>query len=480
MKHKLIPLLLVMVLCSSMSSNQAYSEYALNKDGEMDPISVVSLSYDGAEYGYHDFSAIVKNNTESIVNSIDLAFILLDEANDIVKVAYAQENARVRPGQSISLSAMASEDINATSFNVDFYGYVDDNGQYLSGFFNHVIQNAPFGDHKDTQQLETDQIGYNADHSEPISVESLSYDGFEFGYHDYSVKLRNNTDSTIHTPSVTFVLFDDNGTIINTSYGQEPVRVKPGQAIWLSGIESEETKAASFNVDSYSFINANNEFQEHYFNTIPKNMSLSNTMMTTEGDIYASNSTPTAENEQSEYGVESDNLYHEKSKTSLTDSEKVDAMVYLISLEDEFGDNITDDEYDELLEIVAEAYGVTSDEIFLLNGDVDVLKKAYSKLYKPSSTPEITQYDATLEYGDGMVLVFVSEEAMERYMTALNNGRQGTQYEMFLNGEVGYTLKGTKCNIVSTRMARAQVKLLEGAYSGSTVWVIIESIHENK
>lgn len=480
MKHKLIILLLVMFLFGNMLTNQAYSEYARDEEGEMDPLSVVSLSYDGVEYGYHDFSAIVKNNTESIVTSIDLAFILLNDENDIVKVVYAQENTRIRPDQSISLSAMASEDINATSFNVDFYGYVDDSGQYISGFFNHVIQNMPFGDHKDTQQLKTDQIEYNADRSEPISVESLSYNGFEYGYHDYSVKLRNNTASTIHTLSVTFVLFDDNGTIINSSYSQEPVRVKPEQAIWLSGLESEETKAACFNVDSYSFINENNEFQEHYFNTVPKNMPLSNTMLTTDGDNYASNSMPTTENEPSEYGVESDNLYHEKSKTGLTDSEKVDAMVYLISLEDEFGDDITDDEYDELLEIVAEAYGVTSDDIFLLNGDADVLKKAYSRLYKPSFTPEITQYDATLEYGEGMVLVFVSEDAMERYMTALNNGRQGTQYEMFLNGEVGYTLKGTKCNIVSTRMTRAQVKLLEGAYSGSTVWVIIESIHENK
>ena len=35
-----------------------------------------------------------------------------------------------------------------------------------------------------------------------------------------------------------------------------------------------------------------------------------------------------------------------------------------------------------------------------------------------------------------------------------------------------------KCNIVKKKSTKAQVKLLDGSFAGSTVWVIIESLHE--
>lgn len=60
-------------------------------------------------------------------------------------------------------------------------------------------------------------------------------------------------------------------------------------------------------------------------------------------------------------------------------------------------------------------------------------------------------YDATLEYGSGSVLVCISEDAMSRYMT-LNNDNQGTIDEMQSSGEIGFTAKGTKCNIVKRKV----------------------------
>ena len=88
-------------------------------------------------------------------------------------------------------------------------------------------------------------------------------------------------------------------------------------------------------------------------------------------------------------------------------------------------------------------------------------------------------YDAVLKYsGTSGVLICISEDAMERFMTAVNNDNEGTLQELFLEGQCAYTEQGTKCNIVDKKFTKAQVKLLDGSYAGNTVWVVIESLHE--
>lgn len=105
-------------------------------------------------------------------------------------------------------------------------------------------------------------------------------------------------------------------------------------------------------------------------------------------------------------------------------------------------------------------------------------EKEYSSS-NPTTSGYSGSYDATLNYsGSSGVLVFISEDVMERYMTALANGRQGTIDELFSSEQIGYTEKDTKCNIVKKKSTKAQVKLLDGSFAGSTVWVIIESLHE--
>lgn len=88
-------------------------------------------------------------------------------------------------------------------------------------------------------------------------------------------------------------------------------------------------------------------------------------------------------------------------------------------------------------------------------------------------------YDAELKYSDSSsVVIFISEDAMERFMTALSNNNQGTIDELISEGQVAYTERGTKCNIVKKKFTKAQVKLLDGAYAGTTVWVVIEAVQE--
>ncbi len=96
----------------------------------------------------------------------------------------------------------------------------------------------------------------------------------------------------------------------------------------------------------------------------------------------------------------------------------------------------------------------------------------------PKSSSFTESHDATLEYDSGSVLVFVSEDAMSRYMSAIKNDNQGIIEEMKNNGKVGWTENGTKCNILKKGFGKYQVKLLDGLHEGSTVWVIHESLKE--
>lgn len=114
-----------------------------------------------------------------------------------------------------------------------------------------------------------------------------------------------------------------------------------------------------------------------------------------------------------------------------------------------------------------------------IDGEWIYHKEARNDYSSSNSSSYTGTYDAKLNYGSGSVLICISEDAMERYMTALNNGYQGTIDEMIASGEIAYTEKNTKCNIVEKKFSKAKVKLLDGSYAGNTVWVIIESLQED-
>ncbi len=126
------------------------------------------------------------------------------------------------------------------------------------------------------------------------------------------------------------------------------------------------------------------------------------------------------------------------------------------------------------------SYYVNYDNIEV-DGDLVYIEKARNENYSTSSAPNSYSgsYDAKLKYsGTEGVLICTSENAMERFMTAVNNGNEGTLEELFANGQCAYTEQGTKCNIIDKKITKCKVKLLDGSYAGNTVWVVIESVQE--
>lgn len=123
-------------------------------------------------------------------------------------------------------------------------------------------------------------------------------------------------------------------------------------------------------------------------------------------------------------------------------------------------------------------YYVDYDQIEI-DGEVVYMEKVRDENYSAASSSYTGAYDATLRYsGTDGVLICTSEDIMKRFMTAVNNGNEGTLQELFLYGQCAYTEQGTKCNIVDKKITRCQVKLLDGSYVGNTVWVVIESLQE--
>lgn len=125
------------------------------------------------------------------------------------------------------------------------------------------------------------------------------------------------------------------------------------------------------------------------------------------------------------------------------------------------------------------SYYVNYDDIEV-DGELVYMEKARDDDYSSSTSNSYTgAYDAKLKYsGTDGVLICVSEDAMERFMTAVNNGNEGTLDELFLDGQCAYTEQGTKCNIVDRKLTKCKVKLLDGSYAGNTVWVVIEAVQE--
>lgn len=123
------------------------------------------------------------------------------------------------------------------------------------------------------------------------------------------------------------------------------------------------------------------------------------------------------------------------------------------------------------------SYYVNYDEIEI-DGELIYMNKARNEEYASTPNSYTGTYDAKLSYGSSPVLICSSEDAMDRYMTAVNNGNQDTIDEMTTNGEIAFTEKNTKCNIVDKKITKAKVKLLDGSYAGNTVWVVIEALQE--
>ncbi|CEN23757.1 FxLYD domain-containing protein [Paraclostridium sordellii] len=84
------------------------------------------------------------------------------------------------------------------------------------------------------------------------------------GYIKSRFVIKNNTNDTINTISLTINELDKEGNIANTIYPQEPTKVRPGQTITIKAID-KEGKISSLELVNFNYYNSNEEFIEGDF-----------------------------------------------------------------------------------------------------------------------------------------------------------------------------------------------------------------------
>ena len=100
---------------------------------------VKELQYLGEDYGFKNFSVVVENNTDKVINTVTINMILLDENGNIIECSYPQGPNSVKPGQSITIDGLTSNK-NAKYFTVDGFSYYFENDEYVDGFFSTIPQ----------------------------------------------------------------------------------------------------------------------------------------------------------------------------------------------------------------------------------------------------------------------------------------------------------------------------------------------------
>ena len=200
----------------------------------------------------------------------------LDEAGDILDAVDLQAMVTVFPGQCIALSD-SQEAGKASSFVVNTEGRV-----YVGDESYKVI----IGGHLDPISLDSEQEEFEECGKSPIncidqevdntingtdtgiSIEDMYMEENEGDSVECYAKIKNNTSSTIKTPTLHAALMDENGNIIGWDMMQEMVEVNPGQSITVS-CYSDEDDLEYFTV-TYAAYDVGEEYTSGYLVTIPK------------------------------------------------------------------------------------------------------------------------------------------------------------------------------------------------------------------
>ena len=136
-------------------------------------------------------------------------------------------------------------------------------------------------------------------------------------------------------------------------------------------------------------------------------------------------------------------------------------------------------EYDSGISLITYKNGTLMHNIFDSKEyliDLENLEQENAPNIDVPSKDVVTEYDATLVYGNGFVVVAISKEAMDSFFDALANNNKAGMQKLYKDGQIADTPSGTKVAILDSGIMEYKVKLLDGLYAGNTVWVIAEAI----
>lgn len=255
-------------------------ESASTGGGTITPTKIVVHEESG---GYVDFDVFVRNDTESEIHTITLEVSCLDKDGNIVDSTSPQIPVRVLAGQSGMIDgSVKTGDIQTVK--LDGYSFYDKNGDYIDGRFDSSIEPVAVTEQCTIELAKANVCKKEIDSDVSLggesilSIEGLSYDGQDSysDYKDFSAVIKNNSNETINTLTVNFIVLDSEGNICESTYPQISNRIDPGQTVKLKALTDNEN-AVYFTVDGFSYYvgeDTEEDFVDGFFPTIPKAVQL--------------------------------------------------------------------------------------------------------------------------------------------------------------------------------------------------------------
>lgn len=448
----------IVILCAcGLSALSAINVYADND------ITVTKGTYKGISYNttYKEFSFTVKNNTSETINTLTLDINFLDSDGNIIGSTHPQESTRVKPDQGITISALTDSADGAASCVVEGYSFYC-NDEYISGY----VDDAPVLDLSgtpDTQNTSTTEESkpQTAENSTPENNKS---DNKNTESETYSTE--NLTDEEKHFLSLFKDCYD--------TYQKEGLGAKLYYAeledIYQANPDNEMMKNLYYfcsACDYYYLADVMDDASDKEAGNKeaakidPKyNGAYSKEVIQFAKDLLGDDYATLAESATKE----------QENYDNLTMQDKIDILTTIQN---------SSKDTDELWAELAKKYGISEEQVSQINIDTDVIAATGNQKKEAAKREsDSLQYDATLSYGTGDVIVASSVDNLDSYLSYLSKDDKDSIWVQLLNGDVAYVESGTKVNIIQNKFATTKVRILEGTYKGNEVWTICEAVHK--
>ena len=408
---------------------------------------------------YKEFSFTAKNNTSETINNLTLDINFLDSDGNIIGSTHPQESTRVKPDQGITISALTDSADGVASCVVDGYSFYC-NDEYISGY----VDDAPILDLSGTPDAKDTSA---AEESKPQTAENPTTESNE----------NNNTESETYS---TENLTDEEKHFLSLFKDCYDTYKKEGLGAKLYYAELEDIYQA----------NPDNEMMKnlYYFCSACGYYYLADVMDDASdkeaGNKEAAKIDPKYNGAYSkeviqfakdllgdDYATLAESATKEQENyDNLTMQDKIDILTTIQN---------SSKDTDELWAELAKKYGISEEQVSQINIDADVIAAAGNQKKEAAKREsDSLQYDATLSYGTGDVIVANSVDNLDSYLSYLSKDDKDSIWAQLLNGDVAYVESGTKVNIIQNKFATTKVRILEGTYKGNEVWTICEAVHK--
>ena len=448
----------IVILCAcGLSALSAINVYADND------ITVTKGTYKGMSYNttYKEFSFTVKNNTSETINTLTLDINFLDSDGNIIGSTHPQESTRVKPDQGITISALTDSADGAASCVVEGYSFYC-NDEYISGY----VDDAPVLDLSGTPNTQNTST---TEESKPQTAENSTPE--------------NNKSDNKNTESETYStenLTDEEKHFLSLFKDCYDTYQKEGLGAKLYYAELEDIYQA----------NPDNEMMKnlYYFCSACDYYYLADVMDDASdkeaGNKEAAKIDPKYNGAYSkeviqfakdllgdDYATLAESATKEQENyDNLTMQDKIDILTTIQN---------SSKDTDELWAELAKKYGISEEQVSQINIDTDVIAATGNQKKEAAKREsDSLQYDATLSYGTGDVIVASSVDNLDSYLSYLSKDDKDSIWVQLLNGDVAYVESGTKVNIIQNKIATTKVRILEGTYKGNEVWTICEAVHK--